>query len=154
MYFLYHTYRSCAGLSYLIAISISHCLTGLQHEGIFRVSGSQVEVNDIKNAFERGKEDLLQHLENYCQMSDFGVKCSESAWFECTLLGLCLWLLGFPNESSPNASLLLIKLEHSAVCHCALQLGEWRVVNPLNSIFPQLVDNCDIEGCRDLRDWV
>lgn len=27
---------------------------GLQHEGIFRVSGSQVEVNDIKNAFERG----------------------------------------------------------------------------------------------------
>lgn len=28
---------------------------GLQHEGIFRVSGSQVEVNDIKNAFERGE---------------------------------------------------------------------------------------------------
>lgn len=27
---------------------------GLHHEGIFRVSGSQVEVNDIKNAFERG----------------------------------------------------------------------------------------------------
>lgn len=27
---------------------------GLQHQGIFRVSGSQVEVNDIKNSFERG----------------------------------------------------------------------------------------------------
>uniref|UniRef100_A0A3Q3LPL2 SLIT-ROBO Rho GTPase-activating protein 2 n=1 Tax=Mastacembelus armatus TaxID=205130 RepID=A0A3Q3LPL2_9TELE len=31
---------------------------GLQHEGIFRVSGSQVEVNDIKNAFERGEDPL------------------------------------------------------------------------------------------------
>lgn len=29
--------------------------TGLQHQGIFRVSGSQVEVNDIKNSFERGE---------------------------------------------------------------------------------------------------
>lgn len=28
--------------------------TGLQQQGIFRVPGSQVEVNDIKNAFERG----------------------------------------------------------------------------------------------------
>ncbi|XP_024861631.1 SLIT-ROBO Rho GTPase-activating protein 2 isoform X3 [Kryptolebias marmoratus] len=35
---------------------ISH--HGLQHEGIFRVSGSQVEVNDIKNAFERGEDPL------------------------------------------------------------------------------------------------
>uniref|UniRef100_A0A8C6PCV9 SLIT-ROBO Rho GTPase activating protein 2 n=1 Tax=Nothobranchius furzeri TaxID=105023 RepID=A0A8C6PCV9_NOTFU len=35
------------------------CLcSGLQHEGIFRVSGSQVEVNDIKNAFERGEDPL------------------------------------------------------------------------------------------------
>lgn len=33
---------------------------GLQHEGIFRVSGSQVEVNDIKNAFERGETVLPQ----------------------------------------------------------------------------------------------
>ncbi|KAJ8265126.1 hypothetical protein COCON_G00142250 [Conger conger] len=31
---------------------------GLRHEGIFRVSGSQVEVNDIKNAFERGEDPL------------------------------------------------------------------------------------------------
>uniref|UniRef100_A0A8C8DE42 SLIT-ROBO Rho GTPase activating protein 2 n=1 Tax=Oryzias sinensis TaxID=183150 RepID=A0A8C8DE42_9TELE len=33
---------------------------GLQHEGIFRVSGSQVEVNDIKNAFERGEDPLAE----------------------------------------------------------------------------------------------
>ena len=28
---------------------------GLQQQGIFRVPGSQVEVNDIKNSFERGR---------------------------------------------------------------------------------------------------
>ncbi|XP_072280628.1 SLIT-ROBO Rho GTPase-activating protein 2-like isoform X1 [Pyxicephalus adspersus] len=36
---------------------------GLRHEGIFRVSGSQVEVNDIKNAFESG-EDPLEEDQN------------------------------------------------------------------------------------------
>ncbi|CAJ0949638.1 unnamed protein product [Ranitomeya imitator] len=33
---------------------------GLQHEGIFRVSGSQVEVNDIKNAFERALDNMQE----------------------------------------------------------------------------------------------
>uniref|UniRef100_A0A8C2ZFJ0 SLIT-ROBO Rho GTPase-activating protein 1 n=1 Tax=Cyclopterus lumpus TaxID=8103 RepID=A0A8C2ZFJ0_CYCLU len=33
-------------------------LYGLQHQGIFRVSGSQLEVNDIKNSFERGNDPL------------------------------------------------------------------------------------------------
>lgn len=37
----------------LISVSLFIFL-GLQHQGIFRVSGSQVEVNDIKNSFERG----------------------------------------------------------------------------------------------------
>ncbi|MEQ2313198.1 SLIT-ROBO Rho GTPase-activating protein 3, partial [Ameca splendens] len=31
----------------------------LQQQGIFRVPGSQVEVNDIKNAFERGEDPLV-----------------------------------------------------------------------------------------------
>ncbi|KAG7253708.1 hypothetical protein CRUP_020879 [Coryphaenoides rupestris] len=31
----------------------------MQHQGIFRVSGSQVEVNDIKNSFERGNDPLI-----------------------------------------------------------------------------------------------
>lgn len=30
-------------------------VAGLQQQGIFRVPGSQVEVNDIKNSFERGR---------------------------------------------------------------------------------------------------
>lgn len=44
----------------VVKISSCFCFThsfvsGLQHQGIFRVSGSQVEVNDIKNSFERGE---------------------------------------------------------------------------------------------------
>lgn len=31
--------------------------TGLQQQGIFRIPGSQVEVNDIKNSFERGRSE-------------------------------------------------------------------------------------------------
>ncbi|XP_026203026.1 SLIT-ROBO Rho GTPase-activating protein 3-like isoform X2 [Anabas testudineus] len=34
-------------------------LYGLQQQGMFRVPGSQVEVNDIKNAFERGEDPLV-----------------------------------------------------------------------------------------------
>lgn len=32
--------------------------TGLHHQGIFRVSGSQVEINNFKDAFERGEDPL------------------------------------------------------------------------------------------------
>ncbi|XP_030049954.1 rho GTPase-activating protein 4 [Microcaecilia unicolor] len=34
-------------------------LHGLQHEGIFRVSGSQIQVNEIRDAFEMGEDPLL-----------------------------------------------------------------------------------------------
>ena len=36
-------------------VFICSFLLGLQQQGIFRVPGSQVEVNDIKNSFERGR---------------------------------------------------------------------------------------------------
>lgn len=42
-------------LSSYFTVSLSLFFLGLQHQGIFRVSGSQVEVNDIKNSFERGR---------------------------------------------------------------------------------------------------
>lgn len=32
-----------------------HPLPGLQHEGIFRVPGSQAQVAEIRNAFEKGE---------------------------------------------------------------------------------------------------
>ncbi|CAK9290489.1 unnamed protein product [Gordionus sp. m RMFG-2023] len=34
-------------------------LYGLHHQGIFRVSGSQLEINEFKNAFERGEDPLV-----------------------------------------------------------------------------------------------
>uniref|UniRef100_UPI00358DED69 SLIT-ROBO Rho GTPase-activating protein 1-like n=1 Tax=Myxine glutinosa TaxID=7769 RepID=UPI00358DED69 len=42
-------------------------LYGLQHEGIFRVPGSQAEVNKLRNAFERG-EDPLEDGEMSCDI--------------------------------------------------------------------------------------
>ncbi|KAL3064209.1 hypothetical protein OYC64_000484 [Pagothenia borchgrevinki] len=35
-------------------------LNGLQHEGIFRVPGSQTEVNNLRDAFERGEDPLAE----------------------------------------------------------------------------------------------
>ncbi|XP_029429697.1 SLIT-ROBO Rho GTPase-activating protein 2 isoform X2 [Rhinatrema bivittatum] len=46
---------------------------GLQHEGIFRVSGSQVEVNDIRNAFERGEDPLVGDQNDHDMDSIAGV---------------------------------------------------------------------------------
>ncbi|KAG8439608.1 hypothetical protein GDO86_005696 [Hymenochirus boettgeri] len=48
-------------------------LYGLQHQGIFRVSGSQIEVNDIKNAFERGEDPLTDDQNNHDINSVAGV---------------------------------------------------------------------------------
>ncbi|XP_060734063.1 SLIT-ROBO Rho GTPase-activating protein 1 isoform X2 [Tachysurus vachellii] len=48
-------------------------LYGLQHQGIFRVSGSQVEVNDIKNSFERGNDPLTDDEDNHDMNSVAGV---------------------------------------------------------------------------------
>uniref|UniRef100_A0A8C2TY84 SLIT-ROBO Rho GTPase-activating protein 1 n=1 Tax=Coturnix japonica TaxID=93934 RepID=A0A8C2TY84_COTJA len=48
-------------------------LYGLQHQGIFRVSGSQVEVNDIKNSFERGEDPLADDQNDHDINSVAGV---------------------------------------------------------------------------------
>lgn len=46
-----HKKTSYLNMYFTVSLSV---FLGLQHQGIFRVSGSQVEVNDIKNSFERG----------------------------------------------------------------------------------------------------
>ncbi|XP_062914536.1 SLIT-ROBO Rho GTPase-activating protein 1 isoform X3 [Mobula hypostoma] len=48
-------------------------LYGLQHQGIFRVPGSQAEVNDIKNSFERGEDPLADGQDNHDINSVAGV---------------------------------------------------------------------------------
>ncbi|XP_075999611.1 SLIT-ROBO Rho GTPase-activating protein 2 isoform X2 [Genypterus blacodes] len=61
-----------------IPLMVASCIRfisrhGLQHEGIFRVSGSQVEVNDIKNAFERGEDPLAGDQNDHDMDSIAGV---------------------------------------------------------------------------------
>ncbi|XP_076012728.1 SLIT-ROBO Rho GTPase-activating protein 3-like isoform X2 [Genypterus blacodes] len=48
-------------------------LYGLQQQGIFRIPGSQVEVNDIKNAFERGEDPLVDDQSDHDINSVAGV---------------------------------------------------------------------------------
>uniref|UniRef100_A0A2K5MA21 SLIT-ROBO Rho GTPase-activating protein 2 n=1 Tax=Cercocebus atys TaxID=9531 RepID=A0A2K5MA21_CERAT len=65
-------------LSQAIPLVVESCIRfisrhGLQHEGIFRVSGSQVEVNDIKNAFERGEDPLAGDQNDHDMDSIAGV---------------------------------------------------------------------------------
>uniref|UniRef100_A0A8D3E200 SLIT-ROBO Rho GTPase activating protein 2 n=1 Tax=Scophthalmus maximus TaxID=52904 RepID=A0A8D3E200_SCOMX len=71
--------RHCpCGSSAAIPLMVESCICfisrhGLQHEGIFRVSGSQVEVNDIKNAFERGEDPLAGDQNDHDMDSIAGV---------------------------------------------------------------------------------
>lgn len=72
----------------LKALPLFFCLFSfrLQQQGIFRVPGSQVEVNDIKNSFERGK--YGDHLQLVSRGSQVG-----STWMhllEPVLLGQLL----------------------------------------------------------------
>uniref|UniRef100_A0A672V4D4 SLIT-ROBO Rho GTPase-activating protein 1 n=1 Tax=Strigops habroptila TaxID=2489341 RepID=A0A672V4D4_STRHB len=78
-----HSDCSCLNLSLqdssqAIPLVVESCIRfisrhGLQHEGIFRVSGSQVEVNDIKNAFERGEDPLAGDQNDHDMDSIAGV---------------------------------------------------------------------------------
>uniref|UniRef100_A0A8C2XK03 SLIT-ROBO Rho GTPase activating protein 2 n=1 Tax=Cyclopterus lumpus TaxID=8103 RepID=A0A8C2XK03_CYCLU len=56
-----------------VCVLCIYICAGLQHEGIFRVSGSQVEVNDIKNAFERGEDPLAGEQNDHDMDSIAGV---------------------------------------------------------------------------------
>uniref|UniRef100_A0A8C2HCX5 SLIT-ROBO Rho GTPase-activating protein 1 n=1 Tax=Cyprinus carpio TaxID=7962 RepID=A0A8C2HCX5_CYPCA len=69
---------SCFESCQIIPLMVESCIRfisrhGLHHEGIFRVSGSQVEVNDIKNAFERGEDPLAGDQNDHDMDSIAGV---------------------------------------------------------------------------------
>uniref|UniRef100_A0A7N6ARF4 SLIT-ROBO Rho GTPase-activating protein 1 n=1 Tax=Anabas testudineus TaxID=64144 RepID=A0A7N6ARF4_ANATE len=70
----YFTSDSTKAIPLLVESCIRYInLHGLQHQGIFRVSGSQVEVNDIKNSFERGNDPLIDEESNHDINSVAGV---------------------------------------------------------------------------------
>uniref|UniRef100_A0AAZ3Q1H4 SLIT-ROBO Rho GTPase-activating protein 2 n=1 Tax=Oncorhynchus tshawytscha TaxID=74940 RepID=A0AAZ3Q1H4_ONCTS len=69
-----HTHTHSHRWHQLDPLSLSRSLpAGLHHEGIFRVSGSQVEVNDIKNSFERGEDPLAGDQNDHDMDSIAGV---------------------------------------------------------------------------------
>ncbi|TKS71688.1 SLIT-ROBO Rho GTPase-activating protein 3 [Collichthys lucidus] len=78
--------------------------SGLQQQGIFRVPGSQVEVNDIKNSFERGEDPLIDDQNEHDINSVAGV--------------LKLYFRGLENPLFPKERFLdfisTIKLESGA----------------------------------------
>uniref|UniRef100_A0A8C5BKK7 SLIT-ROBO Rho GTPase activating protein 3 n=1 Tax=Gadus morhua TaxID=8049 RepID=A0A8C5BKK7_GADMO len=65
------------GSNLIIKLQAKHDLLkqtlGLQQQGIFRVPGSQVEVNDIKNSFERGEDPLVDDQNDHDINSVAGV---------------------------------------------------------------------------------
>ncbi|XP_071016656.1 SLIT-ROBO Rho GTPase-activating protein 2-like isoform X2 [Oncorhynchus clarkii lewisi] len=70
--------RNSALRKQVIPLMVESCIRfisrhGLHHEGIFRVSGSQVEVNDIKNSFERGEDPLAGDQNDHDMDSIAGV---------------------------------------------------------------------------------
>ncbi|XP_034022500.1 SLIT-ROBO Rho GTPase-activating protein 3 isoform X2 [Thalassophryne amazonica] len=79
-------------------------LYGLQQQGMFRVPGSQVEVNDIKNSFERGEDPLIDDQNEHDINSVAGV--------------LKLYFRGLENPLFPKERFLdfisTIKLESGA----------------------------------------
>ncbi|XP_032369432.1 SLIT-ROBO Rho GTPase-activating protein 3 isoform X2 [Etheostoma spectabile] len=93
----------------LIPLVVESCiryinLYGLQQQGIFRVPGSQVEVNDIKNSFERGEDPLIDDQNDHDINSVAGV--------------LKLYFRGLENPLFPKERFLdfisTIKLESGA----------------------------------------
>uniref|UniRef100_A0AAQ4QBJ4 SLIT-ROBO Rho GTPase-activating protein 1 n=1 Tax=Gasterosteus aculeatus aculeatus TaxID=481459 RepID=A0AAQ4QBJ4_GASAC len=71
--FLSEWIYACLSFYFLFTVCLFLSLAGLQHQGIFRVSGSQLEVNDIKNSFERGNDPLTDDENNHDINSVAGV---------------------------------------------------------------------------------
>lgn len=91
-------------------------LHGLQHEGIFRVPGSQVQVNEIRSAFERGEDPLDSSYTGNDVDSVAGV--------------LKLYFRGLEKPLFPN------EMFHDLLC--SLQLETQDRVVPLKKLVQQL----------------
>uniref|UniRef100_A0A8C6WYU2 SLIT-ROBO Rho GTPase-activating protein 1 n=1 Tax=Neogobius melanostomus TaxID=47308 RepID=A0A8C6WYU2_9GOBI len=86
-------------------------LYGLQQQGIFRVPGSQIEVNDIKNAFERGEDPLMDDQADHDINSVAGV--------------LKLYFRGLENPLFPKERFLdLIYTTSESLCKRARHLQQ------------------------------
>uniref|UniRef100_A0A667Y5C9 SLIT-ROBO Rho GTPase-activating protein 1 n=1 Tax=Myripristis murdjan TaxID=586833 RepID=A0A667Y5C9_9TELE len=93
---------------FLLVIVFLFLSAGLQHQGIFRVSGSQLEVNDIKNSFERGNDPLTDDENNHDINSVAGVLKLYFRGLENPL---------FPKERFSDLLSCISKYTHISWCH-------------------------------------
>ena len=63
-------------------------LHGRYHQGVFRVSGSQHEINEFKNAFEKGQP--LQLSSTTCRLNNVGA-VENSIYVTRTVSKWCHW---------------------------------------------------------------
>lgn len=87
----------------------SLCTTGLQHQGIFRVSGSQVEVNDIKNSFERGGWCNVVTASGFWYINDINEEWLLCKRSDSYLLCLSCWVYNM-SEGYVNIPLISVYL--------------------------------------------
>ncbi|XP_028265950.1 SLIT-ROBO Rho GTPase-activating protein 3-like [Parambassis ranga] len=83
-------------------------LNGLHHEGIFRVPGSQVEVNNLKDAFERGEDPLAERqydLDSVAGVLKLYFRCLENPLFPIDSTGQLLEHAQIKNEADRAAQL-------------------------------------------------
>ncbi|XP_061536750.1 SLIT-ROBO Rho GTPase-activating protein 3-like isoform X4 [Phycodurus eques] len=120
-----HTLFSTDILSYIkssgqqIPVVVESCirfinLHGLHHEGIFRVPGSQREVNLIKDAFERGEDPLSDKIEDMAEKAA-QIRAIVSA-FPRPLLIVMRYLFAFLNHVTQYSDENMMQPYNLAVC--------------------------------------
>ncbi|XP_056279631.1 rho GTPase-activating protein 4-like isoform X2 [Pseudoliparis swirei] len=86
-------------------------LNGLQHEGIFRVPGSQTEVNNLRDAFERGEDPLAERrydLDSIAGVLKLYFRSLENPLFPIDSTGQLLEHIQIKNEAERAAQLKML----------------------------------------------
>uniref|UniRef100_A0A8C3ABA1 SLIT-ROBO Rho GTPase-activating protein 1 n=1 Tax=Cyclopterus lumpus TaxID=8103 RepID=A0A8C3ABA1_CYCLU len=90
-------------------------LYGLQQQGIFRVPGSHVEVNDIKNAFERGEDPLVDDQSDHDINSVAGVLKLYFRGLENALFPKERYLDLISTTSESHSRKIIVTLQRSVI---------------------------------------
>ncbi|XP_034732892.1 rho GTPase-activating protein 4-like isoform X1 [Etheostoma cragini] len=119
-----HNYKLFSGdmLSFIqasgqqIPIVVESCicyinLNGLHHEGIFRVPGSQMEVNNLRDAFERGEDPLAERrydLDSVAGVLKLYFRCLEKPLFPIDSTSQLLEHAQIKNETERAAQFKMV----------------------------------------------
>ncbi|XP_070695772.1 rho GTPase-activating protein 4a isoform X2 [Pempheris klunzingeri] len=86
-------------------------LNGLHHEGIFRVPGSQMEVNNLRDAFERGEDPLAEQtcdLDSVAGVLKLYFRCLENPLFPISSTSLLLEHAQIKHEAERASQLKMV----------------------------------------------